>query len=404
MKYTQDEVMQFVREEDVKFIRLMFCDVSGRQKNISILPGELERAFLRGIPFDGSALMGFGDGACSDLMLHPDPDTLAVLPWRPEHGRVVRMFSGITLPDGRDFPGDTRSLLQRAVRAGEELGRGFHFGAEQEFYLFKLDDKGEPTREPYDCAGYMDIAPDDRGENIRREICLTLEQMGITPESSYHKEGPGQNEIDFRHSDPLSAADNAMTFRTVVKTVAGRNGLWADFSPKPLPDRPGNGFHINISVRSENSGEDICRVIAGILSKIREMTAFLNPTESSYARFGSFKAPKYVTWSGENRSQLVRVPSGTGEYRRAELRSPDPEANPYLALALMIHAGLWGIKEGLDLPMAADLNLYKAPQEVLSRYATLPESLPQARRLSRESAFIREHMPACVLESFCGRP
>lgn len=404
MKYTQDEVMQFIREEDVKFIRLMFCDVSGRQKNISIMPAELERAFSQGIPFDGSALMGFGDGACSDLMLHPDPDTLAVLPWRPEHGRVVRMFSRITFPGGRDFPGDTRSLLQRAVEKGERLGRSFRFGAEQEFYLFKLDDKGEPTLEPYDRAGYMDIAPDDRGENIRREICLTLEQMGMAPESSYHKEGPGQNEIDFRHSDPLFAADNAMTFRTVVKTVARRNGLWADFSPKPLPDRPGNGFHINMSVRSKNSGEDICRMIAGILDKIREMTAFLNPTESSYARFGSFKAPKYVTWSGENRSQLVRIPSGTGEYRRAELRSPDPQANPYLALALMIHAGLYGIEEGLDLPMVADLNLYKAPQEVLSRYATLPESLQEARRLARESAFIREHMPACVLESFCGRP
>ena len=220
MKYTQDEVMQFVQEDDVKFIRLAFCDVSGRQKNISILPGELQRAFQRGIPFDGSALPGFGDEACSDLLLHPDPDTLMVLPWRPEHGKVVRMFSRVSLPDGRDFPGDARSLLQGAVAESEKLGRSFYFGAEQEFYLFNLDDRGEPTLEPYDWAGYMDIAPEDRGENIRREICLTLEQMGIVPESSYHKEGPGQNEIDFRYSDPITAADNAMTFRTVVKTVA----------------------------------------------------------------------------------------------------------------------------------------------------------------------------------------
>ncbi|WP_304432170.1 glutamine synthetase family protein [Acutalibacter muris] len=399
MKYTQDEVMQFVQEDDVKFIRLAFCDVSGRQKNISILPGELQRAFERGIPFDGSALPGFGDEACSDLLLHPDPDTLMVLPWRPEHGKVVRMFSRVSLPDGRDFPGDTRSLLQGAVAESEKLGRSFYFGAEQEFYLFNLDDRGEPTLEPYDWAGYMDIAPEDRGENIRREICLTLEQMGIVPESSYHKEGPGQNEIDFRYSDPITAADNAMTFRTVVKTVARRNGLYADFSPKPLPDKPGNGLHINMSVRSEQSGDDICYMIAGVLDKVREMTAFLNPVESSYARFGQFKAPRYISWSGENRSQLVRIPSGSGQYRRAELRSPDPEANPYLAFALIIHAGLYGIRERLDLPMVADLNLYKAPPEILDQYGQLPGSLQEARKLALESAFIQAYLPGCILNS-----
>ncbi len=399
MKYTQDEVMQFVQEDDVKFIRLAFCDVSGRQKNISILPGELQRAFERGIPFDGSALPGFGDEACSDLLLHPDPDTLMVLPWRPEHGKVVRMFSRVSLPDGRDFPGDTRSLLQGAVAESEKLGRSFYFGAEQEFYLFNLDDRGEPTLEPYDWAGYMDIAPEDRGENIRREICLTVEQMGIVPESSYHKEGPGQNEIDFRYSDPITAADNAMTFRTVVKTVARRNGLYADFSPKPLPDKPGNGLHINMSVRSEQSGDDICYMIAGVLDKVREMTAFLNPVESSYARFGQFKAPRYISWSGENRSQLVRIPSGSGQYRRAELRSPDPEANPYLAFALIIHAGLYGIRERLDLPMVADLNLYKAPPEILDQYGQLPGSLQEARKLALESAFIQAYLPGCILNS-----
>ncbi len=399
MKYTEDEVMQFVQEDDVKFIRLAFCDVSGRQKNISILPGELQRAFERGIPFDGSALPGFGDEAYSDLLLHPDPSTLMVLPWRPEHGKVVRMFSRVSLPDGRDFPGDTRSLLQRAVAEGEKLGRSFYFGAEQEFYLFNLDDRGEPTLEPYDKAGYMDIAPEDRGENIRREICLTLEQMGITPESSYHKEGPGQNEIDFRYSDPITAADNAMTFRTVVKTVARRNGLYADFSPKPLEGQPGNGFHINMSVRSEQSGEDICRMIAGVLDKVREMTAFLNPVESSYARFGRFKAPRYVSWSSENRSQLVRIPSGSGQYRRAELRSPDPEANPYLAFALIIYAGLYGIREKLELPMVADFNLYKAPPENLDQYARLPGTLQEAGKLALESEFIKEHLPACIINS-----
>lgn len=402
MKYTQSEVLQYVKEEDIKFIRLAFCDVFGRQKNLSILPGELPGAFAQGIPFDGSSIAGFGDQAGLDLLLHPDPDTLAVLPWRPEHGRVVRMFSGISLPDGTDFPGDTRRLLQRAVEAAEKLGRGFSFGTKQEFYLFNLDQNGQPTLEPYDQAGYMDIAPEDRGENIRREICLTLEQMGIVPERSYHKEGPGQNEIDFRDSDPLTAADNAMTFRTVVKTVARRNGLWADFSPRPLPDRPGNGFPISLSVGLEHSG-DLCPIIAGILEKAPEMTAFLNPTQSSYARFGQYKAPGYISWSSQNRSQLVRVSPGPGESRRVELRSPDPTANPYLALALMIQAGLYGVRQGLEPPMAADVDLDKAPPEVLARYRPLPECLPEAQRLAWQGAFIREHLPACVLESFCKR-
>ena len=200
MKYSKEEVMQYVAEEDVKFIRLAFCDAIGNQKNISIMPGELPRAFDTGIAFDASAVRGFGDEAKSDLFLHPDPATLTWLPWRPEHGKVVRMFCDITYPDGRPFECDARALLKRAVADAAEAGYEFFFGAEQEFYLFELDETGEPTKIPYDRAGYMDIAPDDRGENIRREVCLTLEQMGITPESSHHEEGPGQNEIDFREA------------------------------------------------------------------------------------------------------------------------------------------------------------------------------------------------------------
>ncbi|HHV50133.1 MAG TPA: type I glutamate--ammonia ligase, partial [Clostridiales bacterium] len=209
MKYSKEEVLQYVREEDVKFIRLAFCDVFGRQKNISIMPEELPRAFEYGIPFDAAAIKGFGDEARSDLLLHPEPDTLSLLPWRPEHGKVVRMFTNITHPDGRPFICDTRTLLKNAIKKAEEEGFKFSFGVEQEFYLFKLDENGNPTREAYDKAGYMDIAPDDRGENIRREICLTLEQMGIRPERSHHEEGPGQNEVSIRYSDALTAADNA---------------------------------------------------------------------------------------------------------------------------------------------------------------------------------------------------
>ena len=401
MKYSKGEVMQYVREEDVKFIRLAFCDVFGRQKNISIMPEELPRAFEYGIAFDASAIAGFGDETKCDLLLHPDPDTLMILPWRPEHGKVVRMFTSISYPDGTPFECDTRSLLKRAVEDARRAGYTFAFGAEQEFYLFELDEKNKPTKIPYDEAGYMDIAPEDRGENIRREICLTLEQMGIRPESSHHEEGPGQNEIDFRYSDPLTAADNTMTFQTIVKTVARRNGVHVDFGPKPLEDKPGNGFHINMSVKPCDDPDNLYYMIAGVLDKVVDMTAFLNPTEASYQRFGNHKAPGYVSCSSENRSQLVRIPAAVGEYRRAELRSPDPLANPYLAFALMIYAALSGLESRQPLPEAANINLYKADAQTLSRFRKLPETLNAACSIAAESDFIKAHIPAAILDIYC---
>lgn len=400
MNYSKEEVMQYVAEEDVKFIRLAFCDVFGNQKNISIMPEELERAFAHGIAFDASAIKGFGDEAHSDLFLHPEPDTLTPLPWRPEHGRVVRMFCNITYPDGTPFECDTRTLLKNAIREAEAAGYTFYFGAEQEFYLFELDENNEKTDKPYDRAGYMDIAPADRGENIRREICLTLEQMGIRPESSHHEEGPGQNEIDFRYSGALNAADNALTFQTVVRTVARRNGLYADFSPKPIEGKPGNGFHINLSVMSEKEA-DFSGMIAGMLNRVAEITAFLNPTEDSYRRLGQQKAPGYISWSRENRSQLVRIPAAAGEYRRAELRSPDPTANPYLAFALLIYAGLEGIQAKVKLPDPADINLFKADAKTLAKFRKLPDNLTTAKEKARNSAFVQAHIPASVLEIFC---
>ena len=403
MKYSKEEVLQYVREEDVKFIRLAFCDVFGKQKNISIMPEELPRAFEYGIAFDASAIAGFGDETRCDLLLHPDPETLMLLPWRPEHGKVVRMFTHITYPDGTLFECDTRSLLKKAVEDAKKAGYTFAFGAEQEFYLFNLDETGSSTKIPYDEAGYMDIAPEDRGENIRREICLTLEQMGIRPESSHHEEGPGQNEIDFRYSDPLTAADNTMTFQTVVKTIARRNGVFVDFSPKPLDDKPGNGFHINMSVKPSDSSENLCYMIAGVLEKVVEMTAFLNPTDESYNRFGMDKAPGYVSWSSENRSQLVRIPAAVGEYRRAELRSPDPMANPYLAFTLMIYAALNGLENKLDLPEAANINLYKADAETLARFKKLPESLSDACKVAAASEFIKKHIPTAILDIYCNK-
>ena len=400
MKYTPEEVMQFVQEEDVKFIRLAFCNVYGKQHNVAIMPAELKRAFTYGIAFDASAVEGFGGEIRSDLLLHPDPSTLIQLPWRPEQGKVVRMFCDISYPDGRPFERDTRSILKRAVATAEAKGFRFAFGAEMEFYLFRLDEYGEPTRIPYDRAGYMDIAPDNKGETIRREICLMLEQMGIQPECSHHESGPGQNEIDFRYSDPLTAADNAVTFRTVVRTVAALNGLCASFSPKPLPDWDGNGMHINISARGSGQADMPAAVIAGILDKAAEITLFLDPCEESYRRLGHDKAPRYVTWSEENRSQLIRIPAAVGENRRAELRSADSTANPYLAYALLIYAGLHGIKNGLVLPPATDLNLYTAPAETLKTLRTLPGSLAEAVTLADTSAFVKAHLPESVIRAY----
>lgn len=402
MKYTEQEVIQFVEEEDVKFVRLAFCDVFGRQKNVSIMPGELRRAFRYGIAIDASAIRGFGGEVHSDIFLHPSPDTLAILPWRPEQGKVVRMYCTVTYPDGSFFENDSRSILIRAVEDAAREGYSFYFGAEMEFYLFRLDANGERTDIPYDNAGYMDIAPDDRGENVRREICLMLERMGISPESSHHEEGPGQNEIDFRYSDALSAADNAMSFITAVKTIADRSGLYADFTPKPLVDKPGNGFHINISVRSADGSVPPAGLIAGVLENAADMTLFLNPTDDSYRRLGKSKAPRYVSWSRQNRSQLIRVPAAWGEYERMELRSPDPTANPYLAFALLIYAGLDGLRRQAELPPSADMNLFTAAENATAAYEPLPCTLTEAKARARNSAFIARCLPEMLIRTYCG--
>lgn len=389
MIYTAREVYDFVRQEDVKFIRLAFCDVNGKQKNISITPDELPRAFSDGISFDASAIKGFGDEVGSDLLLFPVPTTLNILPWRSSHGNVIRMFCSMKYPDGTQFEKDSRMILQRAVDAAAAKGVSVQFGAEFEFYLFNTDEKGMPTDEPFDRAGYMDVAPEDRGENARREICLTLLEMGIKPESSHHEEGPGQNEIDFRYSDAMTAADNAMNFMTVVKAAAQRNGIYADFSPKPLPGESGNGLHINMSVKTADGEDHTNAFMAGILAHIKEMTAFLNPTEDSYKRLGEKKAPKYITWSPENRSQLIRIPAAKGEYRRIELRSPDPTANPYIAYALLIMAGLDGIERELTAPEAVNVNLYKADSSVTEPLDRLPASLDEAIAVAEGSDFVR---------------
>ena len=396
--YMKDEVLDFVSEEDVKFIRLAFFDVAGKQKNISIMPGELDRAFNDGIAFDASSVHGFEGPEKSDLFLVPDPSTLAVIPWRPMTGKVVRMFCNIFTSDGKPYKRDCRAILQNACRKlKKECGIELMIGTEVEFYLFKLDENGEPTKIPFDRAGYMDIAPEDHGENIRRDICFTLEQMGITPEASHHEEGPGQNEIDFHYSDALTAADNVSTFKWIVNTKAAANGLYADFSPKPLAGEAGNGMHINISYRNvcsagdenaANSEDLLPYILGGIYNHIEEITYFLNPTENSYNRLGSSKASKYVSWGKENRSVLIRLPA-TKKNARLEVRSPDPQCNPDLAITLLIYAAIEGIKNKVEAEAPVEENLFD--NKIVSKMGlkTLPQSLEEAKELARQSDFVK---------------
>ena len=401
--YTQEEVLDFVREEDVKFIRLAFFDIAGKQKNISIMPTELERAFSEGIAFDASAVAGFTGPEKSDMFLIPDPSTLAVIPWRPMTGKVVRMFCNIFTSDGKPCSKDCRTLLQSACKKlRDECGIEMMIGTEVEFYLFKLDEKGEPTKIPFDKAGYMDIAPEDHGENIRREICFTLEQMGIIPEASHHEEGPGQNEIDFHYSDALAAADNVATFKWIVNTKAAANGLYADFSPKPLAGEAGNGMHINISYRTINgvsgkkSEELLPYILGGIYNHIEEITYFLNPAEDSYRRLGASKAPQYIAWGKENRSVLIRVPaskSGT----RLEVRSPDPVCNPYIALTLLIHAAIDGISNKITAPNSTEENLFDNKIAGKLGLKALPQSLEESRTVAKASNFVKSVLGEMVL-------
>ncbi|MBR4720242.1 MAG: glutamine synthetase [Clostridia bacterium] len=395
--YSKEDVLEYIESEDVKFIKLAFCDVFGRQKNISILSTELNRAFEYGISFDASAISGFSDEAKSDLFLFPDPSTIEVLPWRPMQGKVVRMICDIKNPDGTPFEADTRNILKNAVSFAKKNGIELSMGSEFEFYLFKTDDDGNPTEEPFDNAGYFDIAPFDRGENVRREICLTLENMDIYPESSHHEEGPGQNEIDFKHSDPLSSADNAITFKSVTQTIAAKNGLYASFMPKPVKNSSGNGMHINISLTDKSKQDSF---IAGILENIAGITAFLNPIEQSYVRLGEKKAPFYITWAEGNRSQLIRIPAESGERSRFELRSPDPMANPYLVYALLIYAGAEGVINKRELCEPCNINLYSADKEKTENLPSLPKTFDEAISLAKDSEIVKKYMPDSILEAF----
>ncbi|MBQ8296582.1 MAG: glutamine synthetase [Ruminococcus sp.] len=389
--FSPKEILDFVEENDVKFIRLTFCDMFGNLKNIAIMPNELPRAFEYGIPFDASCI---NDG-CSDLLLVPDISTLSVLPWRPKSGRVVRFFCSIKNMDGSDYIGDMRSSLSNYINSLRLDGYSCEMGTKCEFYLFDLDDNGNPTKVPHDSGSYLDVAPLDKCENTRREICLSLEEMGLGPKSSCHKHGPGQNEIDFRENEPVTAADNMVHYKTVVKSIAAQNGLFASFMPKPLEDEQGSALSISISLKKggENifgsdpnsmSYEGKC-FISGVLARIREITAFLNSTTNSYKRLGKGYAPKYVNWSYENRSQLIRIPQTAGTAPRIEIRSADACCNPYVTFKLILAAGIEGIESGncdfLEQTM-------KSEQDSIE-FEPLPESLEEAVKIAENSEFVR---------------
>ena len=385
---TQKEVMEYVEEENVKFIRLAFFDVKGHQKNISIQTSELLRAFSTGISFDASSIEGFNDEAHSDLFLVPEPRTLSILPWRSFDGSVVRMYCDIYNPDGTLYKNDTRYLLKQALEQAKKAQIEIRCGNEYEFYLFQLDEKGKATKTPLDQAGYMDIAPFDQGEDVRRQICHYMMEMGMEPEASHHEQGPGQNEIDFRYNNPLLAAEDGATLRWVIKTVAQANGLVANFMPKPLKEEAGNGFHINMSTNSHMD-----EFMAGILNHIKEITLFLNPTENSYDRLGEDKAPKYVSWGYNNRSTLIRIPAGN---KRLELRSPDCLANTFLAYTLLIYAGLDGIEKHMTCMEPTSLNLFKETGE----FDVLPQSLKEAKKLAKNSDFVKKYVPENILKAY----
>lgn len=404
MLFSLEDIMEYVEENDVKFVRLVFFDIFGSMKNISIFASELPRALKYGVTFDASEINGFMNIGESDLLLKPNPSTAEILPWRPQHARVLRIFCDICYPDGRIFEGDSRNILKRAVDELGELGYYCEIGTECKFYLFELDEYGKPTKTPHDRGTYYDVAPADRGENIRREICLTLEEMGIQPQSSNHEEGPGQHQIIFMHGSPIEAADHVMTFKNMVKTIADINGLFASFMPKPLANESGNSMHINLSLYEKKTGKSIIdldcetgkQFIAGVLNHTNEISLFLNPTTNSYSRFGQFEAPKFVTWSHQNRQQLMRIPKNLIGESRIELRSPDGSSNPYLVTALMIYSGLDGIKNKMELCEPINVT-YKEDIEGLT---SLPENLSEAVSFAENSEFLKTVLPKNILATY----
>lgn len=409
---TKDDVMQFIKDNDVKFIRLQFTDIFGHMKNIAITHTQLEKAFTEGIMFDASSVAGFLEVEKSDLFLFPDPSTFTLMPWRPQHGKVARVICDIRHYDGSQFEADSRYILKKVISRAGSMGLELNVGIACEFFLFHTDAEGRPTTLTHDRAGYFDLAPIDLGENTRREICMVLEDMGFEVEASHHEAGFGQHEIDFRYSDALSSADNILTFKMVVRTIAQRNGLHATFMPKPFIDRSGSGMHINMSLHKDGKNifatdeeqldisDEAKSFIAGILAHIKGMTAITNPTINSYKRFmPDFHAPMHLSWSYMNRSSLIRIPAVKNTSKRIELRSPDPTCNPYLSLALILSAGLDGIEQNLNAPLPISHNAFHT-QDAEFAMDTLPSTLHEALLAMQQDSFIESILGEHIYQQY----
>ena len=418
-RFTREAIIQQIKEENVRFIRLQFTDMLGNIKNVEIPLSQLNKALDNEMMFDGSSIEGFVRIEESDMKLYPDLDTFVVFPWTSEKGKVARFICDIYNPDGTPFEGCPRYNLKRNLKKMEELGFDtFNIGTEPEFFLFKLDEKGNPTLELNDHGGYFDLAPTDLGENCRRDIVLELEEMGFEIEASHHEVAPGQHEIDFKYSEAVKHADDIQTFKLVVKTIARKHNLHATFMPKPLFGVNGSGMHVNMSLFKDGENvffdengemqlsEKAFSFLAGILDHATSFTAITNPTVNSYKRLvPGYEAPCYVAWSGSNRSPLVRVPSSRGLSTRIEARSVDPSANPYLALAVLLASGLDGIEKNMAAPQSIDKNIYvmnKAEREA-NGIKDLPSTLMNAlEELQKDEVLVNalgEHLYEHFIEA-----
>ncbi len=392
-RYTKKDILELVEEEDVEFVRLQFTDLFGNMKNLAITSGHLKNALDKKVLFDGSSIDGFVGVDESDLYLYPDYGTFSMFPWRPQHGKVARLICDVYRPDGTFYEGDPRYILKKVVSEAAGEGYTFHVGPECEFFLYHLDDNGMPTNITHEQAGYFDMGPLDFGENARRDMVMTLEEMGFQVERSHHENSPAQHEIDFRYDEALAAADHIMTFKQAVKTIAKRHGLHATFMPKPRSGVDGSGMHINMSLSKDglNIFQDVQDLrglsreayyfLGGILRHMRAMTLILNPIVNSYKRLvPGYEAPAYIVWSARNRTPLVRIPATRGEDTRIELRSPDPSCNPYLALAVCLAAGMDGIKNRIEPPESMDMNMNQLSAEELKELGveSLPRNLKEA--------------------------
>jgi len=413
--YTKNDVIRIVEEEDVEFIRLQFTDLFGNLKNIAVTASQLERALNNKCMFDGSAIDGFVRIEESDMYLYPDYSTMEIFPWRPQQGKVARMICDVYRPNGNPFEGDPRYVLKRAIKEAEKMGYTFKVGPECEFFLFNTDENTLPTTDTLEQAGYFDIGPLDFGENARRDMVLMLEDMGFVIEASHHEMAPAQHEIDFQYDDALQTADNIMTFKLAVRTIAKRHGLHATFMPKPKSGVNGSGMHINMSLHKdgknvfadENDALGLSReayyFIGGIMKHIKGMAAITNPLVNSYKRLvPGYEAPVYIAWSATNRSPLIRIPSAEGKGTRIELRSPDSAANPYLTLAICLRAGLDGIANKIEPPASVTANIFAMTDEerVAMHIEQLPENLKEAIEELEKDAFICEVLGEHVVEKY----